>query len=195
IEERVVSYVPSVAELSVEARVTSTAFDRIEVFAPIPDSLPGTRGEAEEIERVIPAHVIRLGPASTETAVRMALRSDKAVHVASHGMHNSQNPLFSSMTVGRGVGTAPASDGKLEVHEILALTTRSPLVFLSGCETGLVSGAEGQIIQGSDESSLAQAFLIAGAQNVVATLWRVDDASAVRVAGSFYRHLRNGLST
>jgi CHAT domain-containing protein len=109
-------------------------------------------------------------------------------------MHNSQNPLFSSVTVGRGVGTTPASDGKLEVHEILALTTRSPLVFLSGCETGLVSGAEGQMIQGSDESSLAQAFLIAGAQNVVATLWRVDDASAVRVADSFYRQLRNGFS-
>jgi CHAT domain-containing protein len=110
-------------------------------------------------------------------------------------MHNSQNPLFSRMTVGQGIGTAPANDGKLEVHEILALTTRSPLVFLSGCETGLVSGAEGQIIQGSDESSLAQAFLIAGAGRVVATLWRVDDASAVRMADSFYRRLRNGSSS
>lgn len=194
IEERVVSYLPSVAELSAEPRVTSTAPNRVEVFAPIPDSLPGTRGEAEAIARIIPGAVIRLGPASTEAAVRTALRSGGTIHVASHGMHNSQNPLFSRMTVGRGFGTASGNDGKLEVHEILELTTRSPLVFLSGCETGLVSGAEGQLVQGSDESSLAQAFLIAGARKVVATLWRVDDASAVRVADSFYRHLRSGSS-
>jgi CHAT domain-containing protein len=194
VEEQLISYLPSVAALSSEPRVTSRLVDQMTVFAPIPDSLPGTRSEAEAIARIIPGAVIRLGPASTESAVRTALRSDRSIHVASHGMHNSQNPLFSRMTVGREIGTAPGNDGKLEVHEILALTTHSALVFLSGCETGLVSGAEGQMIQGSDESSLAQAFLIAGAGRVVATLWRVDDASAVRMADSFYRRLRNGSS-
>jgi CHAT domain-containing protein len=190
----VLSYLPSVATLSAEASVAAPSLERMTVFVPIPDSLPGTRDEAEAIERIIPAAQIRLGSASTEAAVRTAIQSDRTVHVASHGMHNSQNPLFSRMTVGHGVGTVSANDGRLEVHEILAMATHSPLVFLSGCETGLVSGAEGQIMQGSDESSLAQAFLIAGAQNVVATLWRVDDASAVRIADSFYRQLRNGFS-
>ncbi|MGZ3573252.1 MAG: CHAT domain-containing protein [Gemmatimonadaceae bacterium] len=194
VEERVVSYLPSVAALSAEPGETRPPLERMTVFVPIPDSLPGTRREAEAIAQIIPGAAIRLGTSSTETAVRAALESGRTVHLASHGMHNAQNPLFSRMTVGRAVGVAPENDGKLEVHEILSIITRSPLVFLSGCETGLVSGAEGQIMQGSDESSLAQAFLIAGAQSVVATLWRVDDASAVRVADSFYLQLRNGLS-
>jgi CHAT domain-containing protein len=194
VEERVVSYLPSIAALSAEPGGVSRPLERMTVFVPIPDSLPGTRSEAEAIGRIVPAAVIRVGTVSTETGVRTALKSDRTVHIASHGMHNSQNPLFSRMTVGRGVGIAPENDGRLEVHEILSIATRSPLVFLSGCETGLVSGVEGQIMQGSDESSLAQAFLIAGAQNVVATLWRVDDANAVRIADSFYSQLRSGFS-
>jgi CHAT domain-containing protein len=37
--------------------------------------------------------------------------------------------------------------------------------------------------------TLAQAFLFAGAQNVVATLWRIDDRSAAELAGRFSRAL------
>jgi CHAT domain-containing protein len=85
-----------------------------------------------------------------------------------------------------------ADDGHLDVHEILELQTRSPLVFLSGCETGLGSGTQSAFEQGSEEGSLAQAFLIAGAQTVVATLWRVDDAESVELAKTFYRQLRSG---
>jgi CHAT domain-containing protein len=39
---------------------------------------------------------------------------------------------------------------------------------------------------------LAQAFLAAGAANVVATLWRVDDVKAVQMAISFYQQLMSG---
>ena len=46
--------------------------------------------------------------------------------------------------------------------------------------------------QASEEGSLAQAFLIAGAQTVVATLWRVDDAGSVDLARSFYQQVRSG---
>jgi CHAT domain-containing protein len=83
-------------------------------------------------------------------------------------------------------------DGRLDVHEILGLQTRSPLVFLSGCETGLGSGTVSAFAPGSEEGSLAQAFLIAGAQTVVATLWRVDDAESVDLAKLFYRQIRLG---
>jgi CHAT domain-containing protein len=45
---------------------------------------------------------------------------------------------------------------------------------------------------GSDETSLSHALLLAGARTVVATLWRVDDRAAARIAGSFYLHMRQG---
>jgi CHAT domain-containing protein len=97
------------------------------------------------------------------------------------------------MTVGRTPSGPSVNDGVLEVHEILELTTNSPLVFLSGCETGLVSAAEGQMVAGADETSLSHALLLAGARSVVATLWRVDDLAAARIAGTFYLHLRQGV--
>jgi CHAT domain-containing protein len=102
--------------------------------------------------------------------------------------------MFSGITVGHVEGATSANDGRLNVYEILALTTSSPLVFLSGCETGLGSAGDGPFAVASDEGSLAQAFLFAGVRNVVATLWRVSDAGAVTIASAFYRNLRSGVA-
>jgi CHAT domain-containing protein len=78
------------------------------------------------------------------------------------------------------------------VHEILGLRARSPLVFLSGCETGLGGAGQGPFTADEDEGSIAQAFLVAGAEQVVATLWRIADAGAAEVAARFYRHFEGG---
>jgi CHAT domain-containing protein len=83
----------------------------------------------------------------------------------------------------------PDDDGRLETHEVLGMSVRTPLVFLSGCETAL-GPAWGTTFERSDDYvTLAQAFLFAGAQNVVATLWRIDDRSAAALAGRFSRAL------
>jgi CHAT domain-containing protein len=133
-----------------------------------------------------------VGSAATEKGFRSALRGDRVIHVASHGSYNLQNPLFSRIAVGAAVSQSPINDGRLEVHEILGLTTRSPLVFLSGCETaGSGTAAFGG---GANEVSLAHAFLIAGAGTVVATRWMIDDATAAQIGGSFYRGLKSGNS-
>jgi CHAT domain-containing protein len=191
IEEQVVSLLPTIAALTVEPRVTRATSGRLLAFAPLSDSLPGTVRELRAIASVRPGAELRIGSASTKSGIKAALLAGASVHVASHGSHNSQNPLFSRMVVGSAQHTG-ADDGHLDVHEILGLQTRSPLVFLSGCETGLGSGTESAFGQGSDEGSLAQAFLIAGAETVVATLWRVDDAESVELAKTFYRQLQSG---
>ena len=53
------------------------------------------------------------------------------------------------------------------MHEVLGLEIRSPLVFLSGCETGLGPGASRRYSPGEDYATLAAAFLTAGARQVV----------------------------
>lgn len=192
-EDYVVSYLPSAAALAVRRAPIGGASRAMAVFAPLPDSLPGTGREARAVARLALGAQLWLGSASTEATVRAALDEGRAVHVASHGALNAQNPLFSRMVVGaRAHGdTSATGDGQLEVHEILALRTASPLVFLSGCETGLGAG-DSPFASGADEGSLAQAFLVAGVGSVVATLWRVDDADAVQVAAAFYRQLGAG---
>jgi CHAT domain-containing protein len=69
------------------------------------------------------------------------------------------------------------------------MTVRSPLIFLSGCETALGPAWSTSFERSDDYVTLAQAFLFAGAQNVVATLWRIDDRSAAELAGRFSRAL------
>jgi CHAT domain-containing protein len=72
------------------------------------------------------------------------------------------------------------------------MTVHTPLVFLSGCETALGPAWGTSFERSDDYVTLAQAFLFAGAQNVVATLWRIDDGSAATLAGSFSRALATG---
>jgi CHAT domain-containing protein len=80
-------------------------------------------------------------------------------------------------------------DGRLEVHELIAMPIRSSLVFLSGCETSALETWLDDAVRGSDHTTLAQALLYAGAGNVVGTLWRIDDAGAAAFAEPFYRSL------
>jgi CHAT domain-containing protein len=191
VEDYVISYLPSLVALSRSSQTRPPA-TAVSVFAPLPDSLPGTKNEARAIAEIMPSTITLIGPAATEERFRAAMLQGRTIHVASHGSHNSQNPLFSRMIVGRARSAARSDDGRLEVHEILELTTHAPLVFLSGCETGIGGEGDGGFALGSDEGSLAQAFLIAGASTVVATLWRIDDMSAARLASSFYKQLKAG---
>jgi CHAT domain-containing protein len=129
-----------------------------------------------------------MGNRATESRLRDALEQQPQVHIATHGVLNPRNPLFSRMELARGSGE-PADDGRLEVHEILGLTIGSGLVFLSGCETGVGLAGSTDFVQGEDYATLALAFLYAGAANVVSTLWPIEDEGAARFAEHFYHNL------
>ncbi len=72
--------------------------------------------------------------------------------------------------------------------QILALRLKANLVFLSACET-----SRGKFYEGEGHSSLARAFLYAGASSVVATLWQIDDSVSLRFSQRFYEKLETGL--
>jgi CHAT domain-containing protein len=192
VEDYVITTLPSVAALAKCCDSTRVDLNRTLILAPLANELPGTRREANAIARAVPGAEVKLGSVSTEQAALAGLAAGRPLHVASHGSHNAQNPLFSRMVVGVARNESPGSDGFLEVHEILGLSTSSPLVYLSGCETALGQAADNAFASSSDENSLAESFLIAGARTVVATLWRVDDAGAASIAEEFYTRLRSG---
>jgi tetratricopeptide (TPR) repeat protein len=190
VESMSVLYVPSAAALPVLRGRTSghaVAGQRAAVFAPFPDRLPATVGEAAVVRRTMGADV-RRGSGATEARFRRALQEGAVVHAATHGVLNAHNPLFSRIELA-GEGPAPGDDGRLEVHELLGMTVASPLVFLSGCETGLGVAGSTDFARGEDFATLGQAFLFAGASNVVATLWRVEDSGAAAFAERFYTHI------
>jgi CHAT domain-containing protein/tetratricopeptide (TPR) repeat protein len=159
----------------------------VAAFAPFPLRLPGTRTEAITARRAAPGGRVHVGSRASERAVRRALGQDLIVHVATHGVLNARNPMFSRVELARSRRRSPENDGRLEVHEVLRLDVRSPLVVLSGCETAAGDDWYGDPSRPAGLSTLAQAFLHAGASNVAATLWRIDDAASAGLVDSFYR--------
>jgi CHAT domain-containing protein len=111
------------------------------------------------------------------------------VHVATHGVMNPRSPMFSRIELAPG-GSGSSDDGRLEVHELLTLRITAPLVFLSGCETGVGAAWSTQFARGEDYATLAQAFLYAGARSVAATLWQIGDNGAALFAERFYAQLK-----
>jgi CHAT domain-containing protein/tetratricopeptide (TPR) repeat protein len=159
------------------------------VLAPDPVGLPGTEAEATAVARAVPGASVRIGREASEATVRQALAAGSLVHLASHGELNARNPMFSWLQTAGVSGPERGFDGRLEVHEILDLRIQSPLVFLSGCETAVGSAGSTSFAPGEDFATVARAFLYAGARNVVATLWRVDDEGAAAFAAEYYRRL------
>src|SRR5213592_921066 len=99
-----------------------------------------------------------------------------------------RSTLFPYTTLFRSVDLAAdsAQDGRLEVHEVFGLHLAADLVVLSACQTGLGSGALADVPAGDDWVGLTRAFLHAGAANVVATLWAVDDWATAALMERFY---------
>src|SRR5256886_1226118 len=153
------------------------------VLAPRPDVLPASRREAAAVGRLGGADVqVLTGSAATEAAFRREAPSRRVLHLATYGVLNKQNPLFSFVDLARD----SAQDGRLEVHEVFGLHLAADLVVLSACQTGLGAGALADVPAGDDWVGLTRAFLHAGAANVVATLWPVEDWATAALMERFY---------
>jgi CHAT domain-containing protein len=192
VQDYAIASLPSAAALAAlrrRAGATSEWALSAAGLAPFPEELPATRLEVEAFRGSLPRATVQLGPQATEAAMRRALARAGLVHVATHGVLNAANPMFSRIELAR-AGPNAADDGRLEAHEVLGLTIRSPLVYLSGCETGAGPLWADSPVRGTAELTLAQAFLSAGAANVILTLWRIDDAGAGAFAGRFYQLLQ-----
>jgi CHAT domain-containing protein len=131
---------------------------------------------------------VLVGSAASESAFRALAPTKSIVHIATYGILNKHNPLFSFVEL------APegADDGRLEVHEVFGLTLSARLLVLSACQTALASGAIADVPPGEDWVGLVQGFLYAGAANVLATLWSVEDRATARLMSNFYRELNEG---
>lgn len=189
VEDFTILMLPSAGALPL-LRARAPGIAAVTVFAPFAEALPGTAREARAVQRAAPRARIFRGADATESRVREALAGAGVVHIASHSEFNPTNPMFSTITLFAASRGTSADDGRLDVSEILRMSSDAMLVFLSGCETAVgPSGTDA--LAGVDHASLAQALLFSGARNVVATLWRIRDDPAARLAARFYWHLRS----
>lgn len=147
-----------------------------------------------------------MGAAATEQAFK-SLRSPKVLFLSTHGVFGSvdentfrpgrkglllENPMLrcqlSLAGSNRRLDGRTKNDGRLLGIEIQSSDLRgTDLVVLSACQTGL-----GDVHAGQSAAGLRQAFQLAGARSVLATLWSVDDRATTTLTVAFTKRLAAG---
>lgn len=145
--------------------------------------LPGTSVELGHLAQVYPDLTSCSEAKFTETYFKTNVDAYNYVHVATHGVLNSRQPMYSYVLM----TPNESDDGHLSVHEILDLSVQCKLLTLSACETGL-----GQLSNGDELVGLSRAFMYSGAPAVVVSLWKVDDATTSMLMARFYQYLAAG---
>ncbi len=116
---------------------------------------------------------------STGQDFRTALASTDLVHVAAHGRHEPDNPLFSSLLL---------ADGPTFVHEIEGLKLQARHVVLSACRAGRVN-----VRPGDEPLGLTACLLAFGVSTVVAPVSVIGDDLAVTTMTAYHEGLATGL--
>jgi CHAT domain-containing protein len=161
-------------------------------LAPNIQRLPATKDEVGAISRIYGRRVVvKTGRDATSQALRSGLANAGTIHLATFGVLNKHNPLFSFIEL------APdsKSDGHLDVSEVFGLPMSGQLVVLSACQTAVGSGSLADVPPGDDWVSLVQAFLQAGASTVVASLWPVEDRATADLMTRFHQARAQGASS
>jgi CHAT domain-containing protein/tetratricopeptide (TPR) repeat protein len=186
VERFQLAYAPSASVwVRLAQRPASRRSQNVLALAPRTDRLPASGDEVASIQAVYGRRAtILAGPLASEPQLRSRAPQHDVLHLATLGVLNKHNPLFSYVELG-----SEGNDGRLEVHEVFALDLEGQLVVLSACQTALASGALADVPPGDDWVGLTQAFLQAGAGGVVASLWRVEDRATSRLMLHFYRRL------
>ncbi len=150
-------------------------------------ALPASRNEVETIATDLPRpSTILLGDRATETNFkRLPLSQYNVIHLALHGYANSEFPDRSALVFAP--EDPPVDDGLLQVREIRRLSLNASLVTLSACNTGVGPVGEDGV------ANIVNAFIEAGAQSVVSTLWELEDHATAQFMIDFYRQLGNGV--
>lgn len=155
--------------------------------------LPRTRDEVEAIVGLFGKSArAKLGSEATETVVKREAKNAGILHFASHGWMDEVMGLSSGLALSQpeALGREPTADddGLLQAWEIFEhVRVNADLVVLSACQTAL-----GQDLNGEGLIGLTRAFLYAGAQSVVVSLWDVSDVGAAEFMKAFYQELRKG---
>lgn len=119
--------------------------------------------------------VLLLDDQATRAALLARIEQAPVIHLATHGALHPTDALFSFVEL---------ADGRLSTADIMRLRLTCLLVTLSACETG-----QGHLGGGDDLAGLRWAFLYAGADALILSLWRVEDRSTARLMDTLYAGL------
>jgi hypothetical protein len=132
--------------------------------------------EAHAVGRQWAGATVLTGEHAVTEHVRTALATHDVVHLATHGQHDADNPLFASIDL---------ADGPLFAHELDGTPLPGSVVILSSCEVG----GSTQVL-GGEVLGLTSVLLRLGACAVIASVAKLSDELAARVMPRLHAHLR-----
>ncbi len=149
--------------------------------------LPDAGVEIANIEKHFPGSlkkVITGREANPEAYHESAPQRYALIHFAAHAEANRESPLDSAVILSR-----QGDAYRLYAREVLAQPLQARLVTISACRSAGARNYSGEGLVG-----FAWAFLAAGARNVIAGLWDVNDRSTAALISELYRRLAAGES-
>jgi len=186
LEDAAVSVAPSPGALAVlpKARLPRSL---LLIGAPAPADpayppLPHSAKEVVRIAEIFPEanRTVHSGPAASPHVFREARPGRfSLVHFAAHAAANAETPLDSAIILSPHNG-----EYKLYAKDVVEMPLQAELVTLSACRSAGARTYSGEGLLG-----LTWAFFTAGAENVIAGLWDVDDAAAAASMGRLYEGL------
>jgi len=196
-----VSYINNISQLT-QSQPEPKSARRLKVLAIAPDytttenapdrelrsslgKLNYTVAEVEALKDLYNTDIYKKGNA-TETSFRLNSANKNILHIASHALVNSSDPLSSRIVFEENKDDS-LNDGSLFVHELYNLSLDADLVVLSACNTG-----SGELADGEGILSLGRGFQYAGVRSVVLSHWQVNDQSTSSIMTSFHENLVKG---
>jgi CHAT domain-containing protein len=186
IEERLISYAPSVSILLEQVKKPKPNRQTLQAFANPSFNNRFLQYVNDEAAQV--AAIYNSKPVQNATVADFELNSDKAdiLHFSMHAEVDSELPLESFLGFRK---NGAGDDGRLTVEELLKIRLkRGSLVFLASCDTNNVLSGEGLV-------SLAWAMMGVGATTVISAQWEANDKSTEIFTNTFYRHYKQGSSS
>ena len=181
----VVGYLPTAAALAAKSAPGARKRTLL-AMAPAQSRLPNAAAEVRSIGRMFPRDsLVVAGQDATKTLFKEVAGQYDYVHLATHGSLNRNAPWLSTLQL----QPDGQSDGRLELHEVFDLKLHARLVTLSACETAMGSGYFTDTPAGDEFVGMTRAFLSAGSQSVLASLWAVNDESTRALMVKFYGYL------
>ncbi|WP_160143802.1 CHAT domain-containing protein [Chryseolinea soli] len=162
-----------------------TGGKRLRAAAESLTEIEGAEKELEALERRFSTGKFLSGPEVTEANFKTLAPAYDIIHLAIHGKGDAEQNYSSSLFFRS--KSDSLEDGELHAYELYGLKLKANLAVLSSCESGL-----GRAYKGEGMISMASAFVFSGCQNILMSLWKVNDQAAVVLMDNFYGGLLEG---
>lgn len=151
--------------------------------------LEGTLREVNYFASLSPENKIYTGDGMRESNIKALnasgeLANYRFVHIATHGFTTEVIPELSGIMCTQPNGGDSKEDMFLLAPEIAKLKLKSDMAILSACSTGI-----GKLYKGEGFSGLNTAFMLAGANSTLLSLWPVNDFGTMLLMQQMYKDI------